>query len=319
MAATATATPCFRELVDAQPEPDSLHDAVAPLVGIGLDAQAIEVAADTLLDMPVYAWYPTDWRHTRPSFNSKHAAALHICTLRDPDVFGRLSEVVNNAARSGMSSGDACACLPFIKLLDCAIVATSTAWGSFFGQMARASSMYSFRDYDAKGYTPISSDLYWSEYTTGGGGPAVCGPAVGGPAPCEAVFCREYFCGGNRCIRTGCEGVLLTAFSHNPALQEMIFRPGTHFASPFPGVEPPEHIYPHAPAAGVPDVVHACFHPRTPTNALDFEAGIGSVQSSAHERPRSSLGYSLLRFCRAGLGADSLTFGFIGPRNIIGK
>ena len=260
----------LRQLLDKEPEL-SFGGALEPLAKLGLNVRSVCGAAEMYTGLPVEGCHPSDWRHSHPDFSPEYAQALHVCTLCDPDVFRRVSEALSMPDWTAVPpdcdgvTDDVRACLPFLKLVDAAVVSAASTWGAFMGQMSNGV-CYAAREYYKEKLPPPGPAEYWCEIDPS---PVSLAHALdrsnnaGEPVPCRSFFC------GPRGPRTtaqtedvqGCEGISVRKFSARPEEEsEILFRPCAYFVSPsLAKCVLPVHIDPHSPAAGIPDAVHALF------------------------------------------------------------
>eukprot|EP01045_Picozoa_sp_COSAG04_P014646 COSAG04_NODE_1108_length_8231_cov_5.606247_4_plen_178_part_00 len=138
----------LRRKIQAEPEPATLAEAIAPLARLldvhgqpKVDVVRAQAACDRLLAAPQADWHPEDWRRTHPDFPQKYALAIHVYTLQEPNIYSPLGaslhDVANRANGPGGISADVAACLPFVKLLDSALEEVGIVWGFFVGQAFR--------------------------------------------------------------------------------------------------------------------------------------------------------------------------------------
>ena len=224
----------LRALIREQPEPGTIEEAIAPLARLQdelgqpkIDVAAVQGACNQLIALPEGDWHPSDWRRTHPDFSQKHALAIHIYTRQDPNVYGPLGDALhdtaNRASGPGGVSDDVRACLPFVKLLDVALVESAIVFGFFSGQVFRGVKFAfpepTYAAHDPEAFFPPGRELHWFEFNSSS-------------KEFEVMY-REYFCGrsGPRTVFTikSCEGVSVKPFSQLPDEEEVLFRPLAHF------------------------------------------------------------------------------------------
>ena len=116
---------------------------------------------------PPGAWHPDDWRRTHPDFPEKLAFAILVYTLQDPNIYKPLADAMHAADRAagpGGVSEAVRACLPFVKLLDVAMLEAAITWGFFVGQAFRGVK-YAFpkptlAEHDPTAYFPMGRELH---------------------------------------------------------------------------------------------------------------------------------------------------------------
>eukprot|EP01046_Picozoa_sp_COSAG06_P047206 COSAG06_NODE_6822_length_2758_cov_27.446785_1_plen_582_part_00 len=219
-----------------QPVPASLRDALAPLErlrdehGHPVNVIAVQTACDRLLNAPQADWHPDDWRHTQPDFPEIYALAIHIYTL--PLVYKPLGAAMRDTATRALGpdgqpapdgiSEDVRACLPFVKLLDVAMLEAAIVFSFHVGQVLRGVK-YAFGTaqaaHDPQGYFAVGRELHFFEFKSS--------------STDYNVMYEEIFCGrtGPRTVFTiqSCEGVYVKPFSAFPREEEVLFRPCAHF------------------------------------------------------------------------------------------
>ncbi len=212
-------------LIEAQPLPTSIPEAIEPLRRVGVNVRAVQAAADRLEHKSPAEWSPTDWRHTHPDFPLLYALAMHIYTLQDPNVYTPLNAAMYDTPNRGNGPGGVSAplraCLPFIKLLDVALVEAAIAFGFFVGQVFRGvkHAYPSVAAHDPERYFPVGGELPWFQFCSSS-------------EKFDVMF-RDWFCGrtGPRTIFKvrSCEGVSVKPFSAMPDEDEVLFRPLARF------------------------------------------------------------------------------------------
>eukprot|EP01046_Picozoa_sp_COSAG06_P013167 COSAG06_NODE_792_length_12273_cov_19.284048_1_plen_502_part_00 len=211
--------------IEAQPVPASIEEAIEPLRRVGVNVAAVQAAADRLERKSPADRSPTDWRHTHPDFPLLYALAMHIYTLQDPNVYTRLNRAMYDTPNRGNGPGgisaELDACLPFIKLLDVALVEAAIAFGFFVGQVFRGvkHAFPSAAAHDPERYFPVGRELPWFQFCSSS-------------EKFDVMF-RPWFCGrtGPRTIFKvrSCEGVSVKPFSAMPDEDEVLFRPLARF------------------------------------------------------------------------------------------
>ena len=221
--------PVLNRLIADEPEPATLNLAIAPLADVGVDVVAVLATVNRFLDLAQADWHRDDWRHTHPGFPGKYAGVAHIYTLQDPNVYtalGAAMHSINRSAGPGGVSPEMRACLPFIKLLDVALIEAVIVWGFFTGETLRgvkhAFPQPTVADHDPKRHfmpNGVGRELHWLEFNSSATNPQ--------------VMYRPYFCGrqGKRTLFTvqSVEGVSIKKFSALPDEEEVLFRPLARF------------------------------------------------------------------------------------------
>ena len=209
----------LRALIDAEPVPATLEDALAPLAALGgADVAAALRAVERQRRAPPGAWHPDDWRRTHPDFPEKLAFAIFVYTLQDPNIYKPLADAMHAADRAAGPGGVSAAvraCLPFAKLLDVSLVEAAILWGFFVGQTFRGVK-YAFpkptlAEHNPEAYFPLERQLFWFEFNSS--------------ATEFGVMYRDWFCGksGPRTVFTirSCEGISIKKFSALPDEDEV--------------------------------------------------------------------------------------------------
>ena len=115
-------------------------------------------------------------------------------------------------------------CLPFVKLLDVAMLEAAITWGFFVGQAYRGVK-YAFpkptpAEHDPSGYFPMGRELHWFAFQSSS-------------TEFEVMY-RPWFCGrvGPRTVFTiqSCEGVSIKRFSAMPDEDEVKSAPSLFVA-----------------------------------------------------------------------------------------
>ena len=109
----------FERLLDEQPEPADVAEALALMAGLGVDVAAALRAAERYARAPEADWHPDDWRRSHPEFPRKYALVIYVYTLQDPNVYGPLGNALHatdRAAGPGGVSPAVRSALPFAKL-----------------------------------------------------------------------------------------------------------------------------------------------------------------------------------------------------------
>ena len=97
----------LRALIDAEPVPATLEDALAPLAALGgADVAAALRAVERQRRAPPGAWHPDDWRRTHPDFPEDYAFAIFVYTLQDPNVYQPLGGALHPARGRPEQIGD---------------------------------------------------------------------------------------------------------------------------------------------------------------------------------------------------------------------
>ena len=218
----------LRALIDAEPIPATLEDALAPLAALGgADVAAALRAVERQRRAPPGAWHPDDWRRTHPAFPEKLAFAILVYTLQDPNIYKPLADAMHAADRAagpGGVSEAVRACLPLVKLLDVAMLEAAITWGFFVGQAYRGVK-YAFpkptpAEHDPSGYFPAGRELHWFAFQSSS-------------TEFEVMY-RPWFCGksGPRTVFTiqSCEGISIKRFSAMPDEDEVKSAPSLFVA-----------------------------------------------------------------------------------------
>eukprot|EP01047_Picozoa_sp_COSAG01_P018471 COSAG01_NODE_1002_length_12208_cov_63.234701_3_plen_505_part_00 len=257
----------LRAALDAEPVPDSLDAALAPLAAVPtVDVPALLRAAHLRLHAPPGSWPPEDWRRTRPDFPDKFALAFHVFTLQDPNLYGPLGAACHAVDRQAGPAGISAqlrAFMPYMKLVEVGMDEAALFWGFFTGKTTRGVK-FAFPEpnvatHDPEGHFPPGRELHWFEFNSS--------------STKFGVMYRPWFCGeaGPRTLFeiTACEGIDIKKFSHLPDEDEVLFGLGAHFRviSSSKRLEP-EHLAPNAPKGGFPDEVRLEQLPRDPAQQL---------------------------------------------------
>ena len=208
----------LRALIDAEPVPATLEDALAPLAALGADIAAALRAVERQRRAPPGAWHPDDWRRTHPDFPEKLAFAIFVYTLQDPNIYKPLADAMHAADRAAGEGGVSeavRACLPFVKLLDVAMLEAAITWGFFVGQAFRgvkfAFPKPTLAEHNPTAYFPMGRELHWFAFQSSS-------------TEFEVMY-RPWFCGttGPRTVFTiqSCEGVSIKRFSAMPDEDEV--------------------------------------------------------------------------------------------------
>jgi len=212
-------------LIEAQPLPQSIPEAIETLDQVGVNVAAVQEAANRLERKIPAERSLTDWRHTHPDFPLLYALAMHIYTLQDPNVYTQLNMAMYDTLNRGSGpdgvSQNLRACLPFIKLLDEALKEAAIVFGFFAGQVFRGV-RHAFPSPDAHdpvAHFPVGRELQWFQF---------CSSSTK-----FGVMYHPWFCGksGPRTVFTiqSCEGVSVKPFSAMPDEEEVLFRPLARF------------------------------------------------------------------------------------------
>eukprot|EP01047_Picozoa_sp_COSAG01_P026052 COSAG01_NODE_1665_length_9571_cov_8.037162_4_plen_779_part_00 len=257
----------LRAALAAEPVPDSLEAALAPLAAVpAVDVPRLLRAAHVRLHAPPGSWPPDDWRRTRPDFPDKFALAFHVFTLQNPNLYGPLGaacHAVDRQAGPGGISAQLRAFLPYMQLVEAGMDEAALFWGFFTGKTTRGVK-YAFPEpnvatHDPEGHFPPGREVHWFEFNSS--------------STKFSVMYRPWFCGeaGPRTLFeiTSCEGIDIKKFSHLPDEDEVLFGLGAHFRviSSTKRLEP-EHLAPNAPKGGFPDEVRLEQLPRDPAQQL---------------------------------------------------
>jgi hypothetical protein len=257
----------LRAALAAEPVPDSLDAALAPLAAVPtVDVPALLRAAHLRLHAPPGSWPPEDWRRTRPDFPDKFALAFHVFTLQDPNLYGPLGAACHAVDRQAGPAGISAqlrAFMPYMKLVEVGMDEAALFWGFFTGKTTRGVK-FAFPEpnvatHDPEGHFPPGRELHWFEFNSS--------------STKFSVMYRPWFCGeaGPRTLFeiTACEGIDIKKFSHLPDEDEVLFGLGAHFRviSSSKRLEP-EHLAPNAPKGGFPDEVRLEQLPRDPAQQL---------------------------------------------------
>ena len=160
-------------LLEAQPEPADVQQALAPMVALGVDVAAALRAIARYEHALEADWHANDWRRSHPEFLRKYALAMFAYTLQDPNIYRPLGTALHAADRDvgpgGVSEAVRVA-LPFAKLLDVALVEAVRVWGAFIGQVFRGVK-HAFPEpivatHDPEGYFPPGRELSWFEFNS---------------------------------------------------------------------------------------------------------------------------------------------------------
>ena len=95
---------------------------------------------------------------------------MHIYTLQDPNVYTPLNAALHDTARRGSGpdgvSEELSACLPFIKLLDVALVEAAITFGFFVGQVFRGvkHAYPSVAAHNPVDHFPVGETLPWFQF-----------------------------------------------------------------------------------------------------------------------------------------------------------
>ena len=230
----------LRGLIHNQAVPATLEEALAPLAALRdratgrqkIDVGAVLAACEQWLAAPQGAWDPAHWRRTHPDFPVLFAQTIHVYTRQDPNVYKPLAEAMFDPNRAigpdGQNPGvsaDVNACLPFVKLLDVALVEAAIFWGFFSGQVFRGvkfafpNSAAAPPEHDPEGYFEVGREFHWHEFKSS--------------STDFNVMYKPWFCGksGPRTVFAiqSCEGVSVKPFSQYPDEEEVLFRPLAHF------------------------------------------------------------------------------------------
>jgi hypothetical protein len=168
--------------------------------------------------------HPDDWRRTHPNFPMKYALAIHTHTLQQPNLYGPLGNALHAADRATGPDGVSPAvraCLPYTKLLDCALAEAVLVFGPFIGQVFRgvkfAFPTPTVAEHNPVAYFPRDRELHWSEFNSS--------------STLFEVMYQPWFCGkaGPRTVYTiqSCEVRFHTFFS--PHFSTSLSRHLPHF------------------------------------------------------------------------------------------
>jgi hypothetical protein len=209
----------FRKRLDRTKTPGDYVEALADMAGIGINVRKVVKNVKSFLGKGRADWDTEDYRHTHPDFPHLYAAAIHAYTLdgHDINIYKKINAAMNNPGRT--ISEELCACLPFIKLLDTALLEAAQRWGYHIGEVLRGVK-YAYpkptpAQHDVKKHFPKGRTFYWYFFVSS--------------ALDHEVMYKPDFCGhrGPRTIFyiTSCEGVSIRKFSKFPKEEEVLFRP----------------------------------------------------------------------------------------------